>query len=164
MTSGYNPSKSIWINPNIEYLFGNDIIEYDIRDAGFSIIKQYKLLPDEKIRELSMMQKGDERHIAIGKLQRDDKELSKRLLEKFTEVRTIFLSANNISDNDIISVYQCLDGVNINENDVILRGQVIGNSGTSTLYNSEFNLHFELYVDGKSVNPEEYYNRSIDEF
>ena len=26
------------------------------------------------------------------------------MLEKFTEVRTIFLSANNISDNDIISV------------------------------------------------------------
>lgn len=67
-------------------------------------------------------------------------------------------------DNDIISIYQCLDGVNINENDIVLRGQVIGNSGTSTLYNSEFNLHFELYVDGKNVNPEEYYNRSIDEF
>lgn len=67
-------------------------------------------------------------------------------------------------ENDLISVYQCLDNVSLNENDVVLRGQVIGNSGTSAIYSSDYNLHFELYVNGKSVNPEEYYNRSIDEF
>lgn len=104
MTSGYNPSKTTWLNPNIEYLFGDEIIEYDIRDAGFNIVKQYRLLPDTKIRELSMMQKGELRHIAIGKLQRDDKDFSNRLLEKFTEVRAIFLSANNLTDDNIISV------------------------------------------------------------
>lgn len=67
-------------------------------------------------------------------------------------------------ENDIISVYQCLDNVSIKENDVVLRGQVIGNGGTSPLYSSNYNLHFELYVDGKSVNPDDYYNKSIDEF
>ena len=104
MSSEYNPYKSTWLNPSIEYLFGQDIIEYDIRDAGFNIIKQYKLLPDDKIRELSIMQKGDQRHIAIGKLQRDDKILSTKLMEKFAEVRAIFLSANNLTDDNIISV------------------------------------------------------------
>jgi len=100
----YNPSKTTYLNPNIEYLFGEDIIEYDAKDAGFNIIKQYKLLPDDKIRELSMLGKGIDRHISIGKLQRDDKEFSNKLLEKFAEVRSIFISTNNLSNDNIISV------------------------------------------------------------
>lgn len=102
--NGYNPSKSVWLNPNIEYIFNSEIIEYDLKDAGFNLIKQYHLLSDEKINELSRLDKGKERHIAIGKLQRDDKELSKALTEKFTEIRTIFIGANKLTDNDIISV------------------------------------------------------------
>lgn len=104
MNHNYDPSKTTWLNPNIEYLFGNEIFEYDIRDAGFSLIKQYKLLPDSKIKELSMMNKGVERHIEIGKIQRDNKEFSSKLLDKFAEIRSIFISANNLSSNDILSV------------------------------------------------------------
>lgn len=100
---GYNPSKSTWLNPNIEYLFDDEIIEYDIQDAGFSLIKQFHLLPDDKIRELASLDKGDERHRAVGMLQKD-REFSKILLDKFAEVRTVFISVNNISDNDIVSV------------------------------------------------------------
>lgn len=102
--NGYNPQKSTWLNPNIQYLIGNEIIEYDLRDAGFSLIKQYHLLSDQKIDELDRLGKGIERHIAIGKLQGEDKDFSKRLLDKFAEIRTIFISANNLTDNDIISV------------------------------------------------------------
>lgn len=101
---GYDPFKSTWLNPNIQYLFNDEIIEYDLRDAGFNLIKQYHLLPKAKIAELESLGKGVERHIAIGKLQRDDKELSKNLSDKFAEIRTIFISANNLTDNDIISV------------------------------------------------------------
>lgn len=104
MNIGYHPSKTTWLNPNIEYLFGDDIIEYDIRDAGFNIIKHYRLLPDDKISELELMGKGIKRHIEIGKIQGSNKEFSNRLLEKFTEVRSIFLSTNNITDDNIISV------------------------------------------------------------
>lgn len=100
----YDFNKSTWMNPNIEYLFDDELIEYDMKDAGFSLIKQYRLLPDEKIRELEIMGKGIERHIAVGKLQRDDKTLSKNLMEKFAILRMAFISSNNISDNDIISV------------------------------------------------------------
>lgn len=101
---GYNPSKSTWLNPNIDYLFDEEIIEYDMRDAGFSLIKQFKLLPPGKIRELEQLGKGEARHIAIGMLERDDKELSKALSSKFAEVRGIFISMNGITDDQIISV------------------------------------------------------------
>lgn len=102
--SGYNPSKTTWVNPNIEYLFNTDIIEYDIQDAGFNLIQQYQLLPASKIEELTRLQKGLDRHIAVGMLQRDDKDFSKRLGEKFAEIRALFLHANDLTDNDIISV------------------------------------------------------------
>lgn len=101
---GYNPSKQLWLNPNIEYLFDDEIIEYDMRDAGFSLVKQYRLLPDETIRELTKLGKGEERHIAIGKLQGADKEFSKALSDKFTEIRKIFIAQNELNDDDIVSV------------------------------------------------------------
>lgn len=101
---GYDPIKSTWLNPNIEYLFNYEIYEYDIQDAGFTLIKQYNLLPENKIRELEMMNKGQERHIIVGKLQRQDKEFSKALMNKFAEIRTIFLGANQLKDDRILSV------------------------------------------------------------
>ena len=66
-------------------------------------------------------------------------------------------------ENDLVSTYQSLSEVNIKVDDVVTRGQIIGMSGTCKLYNSEFNLHFELSHQGKNVNPEEYYNKSTDE-
>ena len=66
-------------------------------------------------------------------------------------------------ENNLISTYQSLSQVNVNVNDVIVRGQVIGTSGTCKLYNTDSNLHFELTFEGKNVNPEEYYDKSTDE-
>ena len=100
----YDPKKSIWYNEGIVYMFDANIIEYDIRDAGFSIVKQYQLLPPDKIRELEQLPKGMERHIAIGKLQRDNKELSEALNEGFTKVRNVFVTYNGIEDDDMLCV------------------------------------------------------------
>lgn len=65
--------------------------------------------------------------------------------------------------NDIISTYQSLSNVSIKEKDNVVRGQVIGQSGTCNLYKNNYNLHFELYNKWKNVNPEDYYNKSVDE-
>lgn len=101
---GYNPSQTTWMNPNIEYLFDESISEYDISDAGYSLIKEFKLLPEEEIQRLSRIQKGLSRHIEVGKLQRDDKAFSERLSRAFEDARRAFISSNNINDNDIVSV------------------------------------------------------------
>lgn len=102
--SAYTPSKQTWLNPNIEYTFNQEIVEYDMQDAGFSLIKQYHLLPDSEIARLASLPKGFERHKEVGILQRDNKEFSKALADKFAEVRAIFIGTNYITDNDIISV------------------------------------------------------------
>lgn len=66
--------------------------------------------------------------------------------------------------NDLISVYQSLSNVIVKQGDVIIQGQVIAKSGTSNIDKDLGNhLHFELYYNGKIVNPENYYNKSLEE-
>lgn len=80
------------------------ITEWDIRRAGLNLIKQYSLLPEEKIGELERMDKKDA-DIKIGKMQIRDKELSRKLEQAFTDIMNQFLDENQIDhDLDIISI------------------------------------------------------------
>lgn len=80
------------------------IIEWDIRRAGLNLIKQHKLLPEEKIEELENMDKKDA-DIKIGKMQIRDKDLSRKLEQAFTDIMNLFLDENQIDrDLDIISI------------------------------------------------------------
>ena len=63
-------------------------------------------------------------------------------------------------NNDLISTYQSLSEVSVKTDDTVLRGQVIGKSGTCKLYNSDNNLHFELSYQGHNINPEDSYNKT----
>ncbi len=65
-------------------------------------------------------------------------------------------------DKDVISVYQSLKDVTVKQGDRVLKGQVIAKSGSCNLIKEkENNLHFELYVSGTIVDPEEYFDKDI---
>ena len=67
-------------------------------------------------------------------------------------------------ENNIISVYESLGETTLKKGDAVLRGQVIGTTGTSNLNPSLGNhLLFELIVDGKNVNPENCYGKQTSE-
>lgn len=67
-------------------------------------------------------------------------------------------------DNDMISVYQSLSAVNVTENQDVKQGDIIGKSGTNNISKDlGDHLHFELIINGQNVNPEEYYNKNINE-
>ena len=67
-------------------------------------------------------------------------------------------------DNNIISVYQSLGEVSVKKGDNVTQGTIIGKSGNSKINKDLGNhLHFELYVNGEVVNPEDYYNKKINE-
>lgn len=64
----------------------------------------------------------------------------------------------------IISVYQSLSETNVKKGDTIKQGQVIGKSGTSNI-SKDLGSHllFELIINGTTVNPEDYYDKLVNE-
>lgn len=71
------------------YHRGN-LVEYDMKDAGFSVIKKYNLLGTEDINFLETLYK-DDRNIVIGKLRRVSKELSKDISSRLREEMSSFI-------------------------------------------------------------------------
>lgn len=67
-------------------------------------------------------------------------------------------------DKNIISVYQSISDIKVKENQVVKQGEVIAKSGQSNL-NKSLNSHllFELIINSKIVNPEDYYSKNINE-
>lgn len=66
--------------------------------------------------------------------------------------------------NDLISVYQSLSDVVVKENDNVVQGQAIAKSGTANITKDLGNhLHFELYHNGAIVNPDLYYDKSVND-
>ncbi len=66
-------------------------------------------------------------------------------------------------NNGYISIYQSLSEMNVKKGDIISQGQIIGKSGTNELDKDLGNhLHFEIYDNGQSLNPENYYNKEVD--
>lgn len=78
-----------------------------------------------------------------------------QLLGKIVEIR---------HTNDIISIYQSLGEITVKEKDTVTQGQVIGKSGNSNI-SKELNnhLYFELIVSGQTVNPEDYFDKAVNE-
>lgn len=64
--------------------------------------------------------------------------------------------------NELLSIYQSLSEVSIKKGDKVMKGQIIAKTGTSNIDVSLGNhLHFELFYQGKVVNPEEYYDKNL---
>ena len=95
--------RSLYLNKNIDYLFGVDICEYDIESAGLNIIKYYGLLPQDRITYLEGMSK-EARNKQIGIYQRDDSVFKEALSEGFVNIRKEFFELNEIEDDDILSI------------------------------------------------------------
>lgn len=67
-------------------------------------------------------------------------------------------------ENGLTSIYQSITDIKVKAGDSVLGGQVIGKSSTSNISTELGNhLYLELIYNGVSVNPENYYNKSINE-
>lgn len=66
-------------------------------------------------------------------------------------------------NNKMISVYQSVSEVAVKENQVVKQGEIIAKGGESNLNLSlKKHLLFELIVDNNIVNPEEYFNKNVE--
>lgn len=95
--------RHLYINDQFDTLINDQIVEYDIASAGFNLIRQFKLLPEDDIKLMESMKKKD-RQIFIGMKQRKNKYLSKQLNDAFVRAREWFFVKNNIEDKDVVSI------------------------------------------------------------
>ena len=99
-------TKSRWTNSTDLYI--GDIIEYDMKDGGFSIIKEEKLLPPNEIHRLEQIPKGIERNTAVGKLRYSKNEAirntGKKLEQLFAKYRIMLADKNDLELSDIFSI------------------------------------------------------------
>lgn len=114
MTTKELAKKTLYLNPNIKIISNSQIVEYDMKQAGFSLIKKYRMLPEHTILSLEKLGKKEtafdkkygkhEQDIKIGKMQRENRELSEKLKVAFEIERENFIKKNQISEEDIIAI------------------------------------------------------------
>lgn len=95
--------KDNFINENNPYMFNTEIIEYDMKEAGYSLTREFQLLDKNRLKSLERLDKN-RRHVTIGMIQRDNPEYKKALGEMFKEARRMFFEFNEIEKNDIVSI------------------------------------------------------------
>jgi stage II sporulation protein Q len=67
-------------------------------------------------------------------------------------------------DDNITTIYQSITDINVKVGDTVTQGTVIAKSSTSNIASDLNNhLYFEMNINGKTVNPEDYYEKAIDE-
>lgn len=95
--------SDLFTNDNIFYIFNQSIYEYDMKEAGFNLIKDYGLLSQKEISYLEKLKK-ERRTIEIGKLEISNHKLKEGLKYGFKQAREMFCKANDLEDIEIISI------------------------------------------------------------
>ena len=67
-------------------------------------------------------------------------------------------------NNNITIIYQSLTDVSIEQGQSIKQGDLIGSSNKNEIVgNNKYCIHIEVFKNGELINPEEFYNMSIEE-
>lgn len=67
-------------------------------------------------------------------------------------------------DSNIVTIYKSLSEVTVKEGDVVAQGTIIGKAGESNLEKDLGNhVLFEITINGKYVNPDNCYNKKIEQ-
>lgn len=93
-----------------------------------------------------------------------------KAFEKFDAVMVLDGTVLNVKKDELLgnmveiehhtnlrTIYYSLDEVNVKVGDFLNQGEVIGTSGKNSISESDNNLLFEVYYNGKLINPEEFY-------
>lgn len=99
-----NCDKLLCYNDNIQYIFDQNIVEYDMVAASLSISERYKLIPQQEIDNMKLMTKENRTRL-IGLRQRDDKIFSQQLLSGIVKTRQKFIDDNKLNDNNILVLH-----------------------------------------------------------
>lgn len=90
-------------NSNYPVIFNSEIIEWDIKSANTSVMREYALANAKLINKLDSLSKS-KRNVYVGNMMRNDKEFSKNLESAFNDIVTRFMQQNNLHEHDIVSI------------------------------------------------------------
>jgi hypothetical protein len=121
-----------------------------MKNAGMSIIKSFKLLPDKTITKLEKLSKL-EKSIKVGLIRKNDREFSREFGRKMKEVVHMFVEQNEINRGKIISI----------KNDAVFVADV--NPTITKFYECEF-IAKNRYTSYVNLDGKEFYygNDNID--
>lgn len=134
------------------------------------IIKDYYNYKDEETKQESSILNYDTTYIQNNGIiygKEEAFEIVAVLDGKVTSIKEDGLLGKIVTikhNNNIETTYKCLSEVNVNENDEISQGTIIGKSGTSNIEKDTPNiLLFEMTKEQKYINPENTYDKQINE-
>ena len=91
--------KLINFNPLFDTIIGGTIVEYDIKSAGATAIREIK--GDSVYNNLMTLEKTD-RNVKIGLMMRDEKGLSDKVNELLLKWMNMFIEDNKIKNTNLI--------------------------------------------------------------
>lgn len=139
-------------------------------DTNVKIVKNYyNISDDEKTQENSLIYYEDTYIPSSGVSYGTENtfDVIAILDGKVTDVKDDDILGNVITiehDNGIISSYQSITDIKVKKGDNVKQGDIIAISSTSNISTDLGNhLYFELMINGANVDPEDYYDKYIDE-
>ena len=98
-------SKHNYTDRNIVHLKNVVIREYDIKDAGMTIIRHCNILGEKQIAFLQAMNKK-EKNIYIGKLMKEhpEFEIAPKMFDEYVRIRQNLFELNGIEEEDVLSI------------------------------------------------------------
>lgn len=95
--------KHNYLNKEIKSLINKNIYEYDMKSAGYNILKSKNVFSNKEILYLENCPK-DARNIYIGKKFLKSKKFNEILMNEFINIRKEFIEVNNIDEKYILSI------------------------------------------------------------
>jgi hypothetical protein len=75
-----------------------------MQSAGLSLTKEYQLLDEKTIESIDKTESKKEKVVKLGLIQRSNKDFAKALSEAFKDARRRFFQANNLNEDNILSI------------------------------------------------------------
>lgn len=92
-----------YLNENYVYLKNVVITEWDIRSAGFSVLRYRKLLPEDELQRLEKLDKHT-RTVKEGLLQKENPKIAEEIVNTLSKVRQAFVLLNHIPAESILTI------------------------------------------------------------
>lgn len=150
----YEPNKNLPYGGNLFYIFSRSIKKY-FQDE--SVIANYFIKPSKGIiiNEFN----PQEGHFGIDFAVSAGSPISAAQggLVIFADFTIDDGHKIIIQHKDFITVYKHCSSLTKDERDIVVQGELIGLSGNSGNNTTGPHLHFEIWKDGKPINPKEYF-------